>query len=73
MICPKCQFEQADSKTCVHCGVIFAKYQAYLDRQTEIRENENNIENEEKNLAEKVSACFTFLIQPWKPGLGLVI
>ena len=67
MICPKCRFEQPDSKTCVHCGVIFAKYRAYQDRQTEIRENENNIENEKKTLAEKIPARFAFLAHPWKP------
>lgn len=67
MICPKCQFEQPDGNTCVHCGVIFAKYRAYLDRQAEIRENEINIENEEKTLAENKPARFAFLAYPWKP------
>ncbi|MBC8286604.1 MAG: hypothetical protein H8E42_03925 [Nitrospinae bacterium] len=66
MICPKCQFEQPDGKTCVHCGVIFAKYQAYLDRQNNISD-ENNIESEEKDLAGTIPHRFAFLNHPWKP------
>lgn len=65
MICPKCQFEQPDSKSCVYCGVIFVKYQAYLDRQNTVT-NENNIENKEKNLAEKKIAFFAIFTRPWK-------
>ena len=70
MICPKCQFDQPDSKNCVRCGVIFAKYQAYLDRLEQdiiaTQSNENNIEIEEKNPAEKIRVLFPFLTQPWK-------
>ena len=65
MICPKCQFDQPDSKNCVRCGVIFAKYQAYLDRLEQdiiaAQSNENNIEIEEKNPAEKIRVLFSFL------------
>ena len=64
MICPKCQFDQPDSKNCVRCGVIFAKYQAYLDRLEQdiidAPSNENNIESEEKNPAEKFWFFFLF-------------
>ena len=70
-ICPKCQFDQPDSKNCVRCGVIFAKYQAYLDRleqdKIDAQSNENNIELEEKNPAEKIRVLFPFLTRPWKP------
>ena len=69
-ICPKCQFDQPDSKNCVRCGVIFAKYPAYLDRLEQdtiaAQSNENNIEIEEKNPAEKIRVLFPFLTQPWK-------
>ena len=65
MICPKCQFEQPDSISCVHCGVIFAKHQDYLDRLEQdiidAPSNENNIESEEKNPAEKILVLFPFL------------
>lgn len=64
MICPKCQFEQPDAKSCAHCGLIFAKYQASLDRQDTIS-NKNNIEIEEKSSAEKIRV--PFLARPWKP------
>ena len=71
MICPKCQFDQPDSKNCVRCGVIFAKYQAYLDRLEQdiiaAQSNENNIESEEKNPSEKILVLFPFLTRPWKP------
>ena len=33
MICPNCQFEQADGLTeCLKCGVIFAKWRAAAHR-----------------------------------------
>lgn len=67
MICPKCQFEQPDSKTCVHCGVIFSKYYAYLDRQNIVKDDESNTESEEKDIAETIFHRFAFLNQPWKP------
>ena len=71
MICPKCQFEQPDSRSCVHCGVLFAKHQDYLDRLEQdiidAPSNENNIESEEKNPAEKILVLFPFLTRPWKP------
>ena len=55
MICPKCQFEQPDSRSYVHCGVLFAKHQDYLDRLEQdiidAQSNENNIESEEKKPA----------------------
>ena len=64
MICPKCQFGQPDSKNCVRCGVIFAKYQAYLDRLEQdiiaAQSNENNIEIEEKILLKKYGFFFLF-------------
>ena len=66
MICPKCKFEQPDSNTCIHCGVIFAKYQAYLDRQNK-SSDENNIENDEDDFANKILNRFTCLNTPWKP------
>jgi hypothetical protein len=66
MICPKCQFEQPDTNTCVHCGVIFAKYQASLDRQNKSND-ENNIESEESDLINKTPNHFAGLNHPWKP------
>lgn len=67
MICPKCQFEQPDSESCVHCGVIFAKYQAYVDRQNKITSPDNEEQGEEKNLTEEIPTHFAFLNYPWKP------
>ncbi len=66
MICPKCQFEQADSKTCVNCGVIFSKYHSYEERKNKIT-NEDTTESEEKDLADTTLHKFAFLNQPWKP------
>ncbi|MZH03010.1 MAG: hypothetical protein F3745_06355 [Nitrospinae bacterium] len=66
MICPKCNFEQPDSDTCIHCGVIFAKYQAYLGRQNKSND-ENNIESEEGDLTNKIPNRFAFLNYPWYP------
>ena len=66
MICPKCKFEQPDSNTCIHCGVIFAKYQAYLDRQNKSNE-EKNVEREEGDHTNKTSNHFVFINLPWKP------
>ena len=63
MICPKCQFEQPDTNTCTHCGVIFAKYQAYLDRQNKSND-ENNIASEESDLTSKIPNRFAGLNQP---------
>jgi uncharacterized membrane protein YvbJ len=48
MICPKCQFEQPDSKYCANCGVIFEKYQANLDQA---EQNENDIPTKLKNVS----------------------
>lgn len=66
MICPKCQFEQPDAKTCIHCGVIFAKYQTYLDRQNKSKE-ESAIEDKEEGLANKNLNRLSCLSHPWKP------
>jgi hypothetical protein len=66
MICPKCQFEQPDADTCIHCGVIFAKYQAYLDQQYKSND-ENNIESEQSDLANNFLNRFACLSYPWKP------
>lgn len=71
MICPKCHYEQADSPSCVHCGVIFAKYQAYLDHleqnKVHAQQSEKDIELENNNRSHKQSALFSFLSEPWKP------
>lgn len=68
--CPKCQFEQPNSKSCAQCGVIFAKYQTYLDHiaqdKIDASNNENKIETEEKNPGEKVKG-FPPSNKPWKP------
>jgi hypothetical protein len=66
MICPKCQFEQPDAKTCIHCGVIFAKYQAYLDRQNKSKD-ESAIEDKEVDLVNKNLNSLAWLSHPWKP------
>lgn len=66
MICPKCQFEQPKTNTCIHCGVIFAKYRDYQDRQKK-RNDESNIEVEENELTNKTPNRFACLNYPWKP------
>ncbi len=69
MNCPKCQFEQPESKTCIHCGVIFAKYQAYLNPPAQESNNivNNKVESEDQanSLLNKIS--ISFFNQPWKP------
>ncbi len=35
MQCPKCGHSQASDTECERCGIVFAKYQQYLDRQRE--------------------------------------
>jgi hypothetical protein len=71
MICPKCQFEQSDSKYCANCGVIFEKYQATLDRaeqnKNDIPKKPKIVSSEKKYLAEKLHAIIPSLNQPWKP------
>jgi hypothetical protein len=67
-ICPKCQFEQADSISCGQCGVIFSKYQAYLGQQDTIyTANNEDIIKVEKKPGEKPQILFPFLCQSWKP------
>lgn len=39
--CPKCSHEQHGGKECASCGVIFAKYERYLQRQQELEEKES--------------------------------
>ena len=63
MICPKCQFEQSDTKPCIYSGVIFGKYQAYLDRQNKSYD-EINIESDLTNKTPNRFACLNY---PWKP------
>ncbi|PIQ98102.1 MAG: hypothetical protein COV67_00715 [Nitrospinae bacterium CG11_big_fil_rev_8_21_14_0_20_56_8] len=40
MNCPKCQAEQPVSDTCIHCGIVFAKYREIQQRKSEPREPE---------------------------------
>ena len=66
MICPKCQFEQVESKTCVNCEVIFSKYRSYLERKQKIKD-EIATEPIEEYLPTAIVHKFAFLNQPWKP------
>ena len=66
MICPKCQFEQVESKTCVNCEVIFSKYRSYLERKQKIKD-EIATEPIEEDLPTATVHKFAFLNQPWKP------
>jgi hypothetical protein len=63
MICPKCQLEQPDSNPCIHSGVIFAKYQAYLVQQNKSKDG-HNIESEKNNLTNKTTNHFWALNHP---------
>lgn len=69
MICPKCHFQQPDSPSCVHCGVIFAKYQAYLDRKSVASTQQNEVDAELANNSRpyKQNGLLSFLSLPWKP------
>jgi hypothetical protein len=79
MIYTKYQFEQPDTKPCIHSGVIYAKYKAYLDRQNKSKDG-NNFESIENKLTNKTPNRFadfklplktscnhphSFFISPW--------
>ena len=65
MICPKCQHEQTESETCIHCGVIFQKYREYLaDSEKKISNERIQKLEEEGDTESKVSPIFD---QDWKP------
>lgn len=36
MICPKCKFEQPASDACIHCGIIFSRYEEAQERKKEV-------------------------------------
>jgi hypothetical protein len=63
IIYPKCSFEQPDINPYIHSGVIFAEYQAYLDRQNKSKDG-NNIKSEENNLTNKTPNRFAGLNHP---------
>lgn len=66
MICPKCQHEQAESNTCIHCGVIFQKYFEHLDDLKKKTSNESDQKREDNSKETKVS-LFLIFDQDWKP------
>ena len=35
MKCPKCNFEQTDSESCIECGIVFSKYKSVQERKRE--------------------------------------
>ncbi len=65
MICPKCQHEQTESETCIHCGIIFQKYLEYLVDSEKKASNQRTQKLEgEGDTESKISPIFK---QDWKP------
>jgi hypothetical protein len=67
MICPKCQHEQAESETCIHCGVIFQKYLEYLDDSKKKTSNDSDQKLENEDDTEYNVSLFSIFDQDWKP------
>jgi hypothetical protein len=67
MICPKCQHEQAESETCIHCGVIFKKYFEYLEDSKNKTSNEREQKLEKEDDPEHIVSLFSVFNQDWKP------
>ncbi|MBN4080005.1 hypothetical protein JYT60_02085, partial [bacterium AH-315-C08] len=65
--CPKCQHEQAESETCIHCGVIFQKYLEYLDDSKKKTSNERDQKLEKESDVENKVSFFSVFDQDWKP------
>ncbi len=71
MICPKCQHEQTESETCIHCGIIFKKYFEYLDRIDSDKKSsiskKNDPEPEIDDGEKPELSVFSILKRDWKP------
>ena len=62
MQCPKCEHPRgAGDTTCGGCGLVFHKYEAYLERQRELRENQTP---PGPDRAERLKAFFQSLLVP---------
>jgi len=49
MQCPKCGHEQKNTVECIKCGIIFAKYKAFLDRKNELAEQQGKPKQEQQS------------------------
>ena len=62
MQCPKCEHPRgAGDTTCGGCGLVFHKYEAYLERQRELRKNQT-LPGPDR--AERLKAFFQSLLVP---------
>ena len=64
MQCPKCKFEQPDSDTCTHCGIIFSRYKEVQERQKEVVKDIRQSPSPKNNIGNDISfysMCVIFI------------